>query len=112
MNSVYISLKIMIQVKVFGAESQLTKLVPDFTDVNPDDAFSSIPYEKGHMLLYHLEQILGGVDVFNKYLKAHIERFKGLPIDTDMWKSFLYEYFSDKVCFYKNYSFKIGYLMI
>lgn len=40
-------------------------------------------------------------DVFNKYLRAHIEKFKGLSVDTDSWKAFLYEHFSDKVfaCF-------------
>ncbi len=28
---------------------------------------------------------------------AHIEKFNGLSFDTDDWKAFLYEYFSDKV---------------
>ena len=37
------------------------------------------------------------LDVFNKYLRAHIERFKGKSIDTNDWKEFLYEYFADKV---------------
>ena len=35
-------------------------------------------------------------EIFSKYLKAHIERFKGLSIDTNDWKSYLYEYFHDK----------------
>ena len=70
------------------------------------------------MLLYYLEEILGGVgmktlflytqqfknlsvkfisEIFNKYLKAHIEKFKGKSINSDQWKDFLYEYFHDKV---------------
>lgn len=107
----------IIKVNVFGENSQLTRLVPDLSKVDPEDAFSSIPYEKGHSFLFYLELILGGkgnfsflrifssfvpqlsnlTDVFNKYLRAHIDKFKGLSIDTNMWKSYLYEYFSDKV---------------
>lgn len=37
-----------------------TKLIPDLRGVDPDDAFSIVPYEKGFTLLYHLETILGG----------------------------------------------------
>ena len=81
---------------VFGKDSPLTRLCPCLRETDPDDAFSSIPYEKGHMLLYHLEELLGGVEVFNKYLRAHIDRFSGKAINSDEWKAFLYEYFSDK----------------
>lgn len=44
----------------FGAQNPLTSLVPSLRDVDPDDAFSSVPYEKGFALLYHLETLLGG----------------------------------------------------
>jgi leukotriene-A4 hydrolase len=80
----------------FGEDNQLTKLIPNLTDVDPDDSFSSIPYEKGHMLLYLLETKLGGIEVFDKYLRAHIERFNSLSFDSNDWKTFLYEYFHDK----------------
>lgn len=48
------------QVNTFGANSPLTNLVPALQDVDPDEAFSSVPYEKGFALLYHLEELLGG----------------------------------------------------
>jgi leukotriene-A4 hydrolase len=83
--------------ETFAPTSPLTQLVTCLAEIDPDDAFSSIPYEKGHMLLYHLEELLGGVDVFNKYLRAHIEQFKGTSINSDEWKAYLYEYFHDKV---------------
>ena len=44
----------------FGANNPLTNLVPSLLDVSPDDAFSSVPYEKGFALLYHLEELMGG----------------------------------------------------
>lgn len=84
------------EVNNFGETNQLTNLCPCLKGIDPDESFSSIPYEKGHMFLYYLEELLGGVDIFNKYLKAYIERFKGMSIDTNEWKAFLYEYFSDQ----------------
>eukprot|EP00105_Crassostrea_gigas_P000849 XP_011412804.2 PREDICTED: leukotriene A-4 hydrolase-like [Crassostrea gigas] len=34
--------------------------------------------------------------VFEKFLRAYIERFKQQSIDSDQWKEFLYSYFQDK----------------
>lgn len=48
------------QVNTFGANNPLTNLVPSLQEVDPDEAFSSVPYEKGFALLYHLEELLGG----------------------------------------------------
>lgn len=36
-------------------------------------------------------------EVFEKFLRAYIERFKQQSIDSDQWKDFLYSYFQDKV---------------
>lgn len=83
-------------VQTFGENHEFTKLVPNLTDKNPDDSFSSIPYEKGFMLLYHLEEKLGGIEVFDKYLMAHVKKFDSKSFDTNDWKAFLYEYFNDK----------------
>ena len=38
----------------------MTQLVVDLKDTDPDDAFSSVPYEKGSCFLFYLERILGG----------------------------------------------------
>lgn len=48
------------QVNTFGATHPLTSLVPSLQEVDPDEAFSSVPYEKGFALLFHLEELLGG----------------------------------------------------
>jgi len=37
-----------------------THLIPELKGVDPDDAFSIVPYEKGSNLLMYLEQKLGG----------------------------------------------------
>ena len=42
----------------FGADNPLTALVPNLDGVDPDDSFSSVPYEKGSNFLYYLEQLV------------------------------------------------------
>ena len=46
-------------VEVFGPTNQLTALVPKLEGVDPDDSFSSVPYEKGSSFLYYIESLLG-----------------------------------------------------
>jgi leukotriene-A4 hydrolase len=41
-----------------------------------------------------LETILGGPDIFEPYLKAHVEMFSHKSITTDDFKDFLFKYFS------------------
>ena len=42
----------------FKPSDPLTALVPKLEEVDPDDAFSVVPYEKGHTFLWYLEQLL------------------------------------------------------
>lgn len=36
-------------------------------------------------MLYYLERLVGGLEVFGPYQKAYVERFSGLSITTDDW---------------------------
>lgn len=87
---------LLYAVETLGAESPLTSLVPPLQGIHPDEAFSSIPYEKGHTFLYYLEELLGGPEVFDPFLKSYIEKFKFKSIDTSQWKEYLFDYFKDK----------------
>ncbi|GIY29295.1 leukotriene A-4 hydrolase [Caerostris darwini] len=79
------------EVKRLGEKHNFTKLVPDLKGVDPDEAFSSIPYEKGQALLFYLESILGGPEEFEKFLKAyHFEDKKDI-LDKVEWDAWLYE---------------------
>ncbi|VDK82515.1 unnamed protein product [Litomosoides sigmodontis] len=79
----------------FPNDHPFTKLIPNLQNIDPEDAYSVIPYEKGSAFLMVLEQQLG-VPQFNEFLKKYIEKFAQKSIVTDDWKAFLYEYFSDK----------------
>lgn len=59
----------------FGENHPFTSLNPSLTDADPDDAFSSIPYEKGSALLFYLEKLLGGPVVFDAFLRAYFNHF-------------------------------------
>jgi hypothetical protein len=43
-----------------GASNPLTSLMPDLTGIDPDDSFSTVPYEKGQAFLWYLEDLVGG----------------------------------------------------
>jgi len=97
----------------------LTNLVPDLTGVDPDDAFSTVPYEKGYTFLYYLEEKVGGKsmsldnlkvvelhtystptisifsDVFEPFLREYIRINRFKSIDTDKFKSDFIKYFTD-----------------
>lgn len=51
-------------ITAFKDHPGLTALVPDIAGVDPDDAFSSVPYEKGFSLLVLVEQIVRGFSLF------------------------------------------------
>ncbi|CAN9508361.1 unnamed protein product [Ophioblennius macclurei] len=84
-------------VNTFGANNPLTNLVPSLNEVDPDDAFSSVPYEKGFALLYHLEELMGGPEVFMGFVKSYIQMFAYGSVTSEEWKNYLFTYFKDKV---------------
>ncbi|CAG8833049.1 15402_t:CDS:2, partial [Gigaspora margarita] len=77
-------------IELFGESNVLTALTPKLKDVDPDDSFSSVPYEKGFKFLYHIQKVIGGPQNFKPYMKAHVQEFAGKSITTDDWKRFLY----------------------
>ncbi len=42
---------------------------------DPDDAFSSVPHEKGFASLHCLQTVVGGPLVFEPIVKEHVKRF-------------------------------------
>uniref|UniRef100_A0A8C3Y078 Leukotriene A-4 hydrolase n=1 Tax=Catharus ustulatus TaxID=91951 RepID=A0A8C3Y078_CATUS len=84
-------------INTLGDKNPVTNLIINLDEVDPDVAYSSVPYEKGFALLFYLEQLLGGPDVFIGFLKAYVQKFAYKSIVTEDWKKFLYSYFKDKV---------------
>ncbi|KAG8823910.1 hypothetical protein FRC19_002883 [Serendipita sp. 401] len=80
--------------KGYESKPKYQRLVIEFDyGEDPDDAYSSIPYEKGANFLLYLERQLGGLDIFLKYAQDYVKTFDGKSIGTEEWKEHLYWYF-------------------
>lgn len=80
--------------KEYAERPKYQRLVIEFQKgEDPDDAYSSVPYEKGANFLLYLETQLGGLDTFLPYVRDYVNTFMGKSITTHQWRSHLYEYF-------------------
>ncbi|SCV69938.1 BQ2448_1332 [Microbotryum intermedium] len=68
--------------------------IPYAEGEDPDDGFSSVPYDKGANFLYLIERTVGGVEVFKPYLIAYVKRFDGLSISTQDWLDHFWDYWN------------------
>lgn len=74
----------------FGPGSPLTKLRTHLEGIDPDDAFSSVPYEKGARFLVLCERTVGR-ERFDRFLLDYIGRYRFTSITTEEFLSFLEE---------------------
>ena len=77
----------------FGNTHEFTKLIVDLKGQDPDDAFSSIPYEKGFVFLYYLEHLLTQ-PVFDKFIPHYFTTWKGRSLDSYDFKATLLDFFN------------------
>ncbi|KAH8241790.1 hypothetical protein KR026_000550 [Drosophila bipectinata] len=88
--------KTLIQIRTqLDKTPELTKLVVDLSNCGPDDAFSSVPYIKGSTFLRYLEDLFGGPSVFEPFLRDYLKKYAYKSIETNDFKSALYDYFKD-----------------
>ena len=76
----------------FKDQPALTKLRTHLEGIDPDDAFSSIPYEKGARLVIALERAVGEA-AFADFLKAYMQHFRFQSITTEQFCAFVEEQF-------------------
>jgi len=72
----------------FANEPHLTVLRLHLTGIDPDDAFSSIPYEKGARLVAALEREVGE-DRFHRFLREYMDAHRFTSITTEQFCSFV-----------------------
>jgi len=72
----------------FGVDSPLTRLETDLAGVDPDDAFSSIPYEKGALFLALCERTAGR-ERWDRFVREYIAQFRFTSITTADFLGFL-----------------------
>eukprot|EP00697_Spironema_sp_BW2_P004061 gnl/Spiro4/15473_TR8329_c0_g1_i1.p1 gnl/Spiro4/15473_TR8329_c0_g1~~gnl/Spiro4/15473_TR8329_c0_g1_i1.p1 ORF type:complete len:631 (-),score=182.25 gnl/Spiro4/15473_TR8329_c0_g1_i1:100-1947(-) len=85
-------------VERYGATHEFTKLQPNLTGIDPDDAFSKIPYEKGSLFLLYLEtQIVGSVDLMKQWLHSYFTTFRNRSLSTADMRAHFLKFFEGKV---------------
>ncbi|KAK4548365.1 hypothetical protein LTR36_010236 [Oleoguttula mirabilis] len=77
----------------YGEDHNFTKLIPDLKGQDPDDAFSSIPYEKGFVFLYGFEKLLGK-DKWDTFIPHYFTTYKQRSVDSYEFKATLLSFFS------------------
>ncbi|MEO8706041.1 MAG: leukotriene A4 hydrolase C-terminal domain-containing protein, partial [Kofleriaceae bacterium] len=66
----------------FADRPGLTRLRTVLAGIDPDDAFSQVPYEKGNLFLRTLEEEIGR-DRFDTWLRSYLKTFRFGAITTD-----------------------------
>merc|ERR1740129_516112 len=82
-------------VKSLGKNNPYTSLVVNLTNSTPDDAFSSIPYEKGSVFLWYLESLVGENKMEN-FLRSYYKQFQYESISSETFKKYFTGYFSSE----------------
>jgi len=80
-------------IEQYGEDHPYTKLIVDLKGADPDDAFSSIPYEKGFHALYAFELLLGKKK-WDSFIPHYFETFKFKSVDSYDFKSCLIDFFA------------------
>jgi len=80
-----------------SGESEFTKLRPNLLGIDPDDAFSIVPYEKGCLFLFFLELKVGGKENMLGWLNDLYVQYKMKTIDAEIVKENFENYFRGKV---------------
>lgn len=81
---------LLTSVRNFGNKTEFTRLKPNLQGMNPDDAFSSVPYEKGFLFLIALEREVGR-SKFDPFVRAYISDFSFQSITTEQFLDYVNE---------------------
>ena len=76
-----------------GCDHTFSCLLPDLKNIDPDDAFSSIPYEKGFSFLWYLQTKAGGAEAFGPFVLAYMKEFAHRTLTSYDFKDFYLNFF-------------------
>lgn len=82
--------------------SDFQKLVLNIGDQDPDDAYSTIAYEKGFLLLYCLEQRVG-TEAFEAFFQAYVKHFAYKTLTSEDFREFFMDYFQKDAARLKDF---------
>ncbi|GAB1315045.1 Leucyl aminopeptidase yscIV [Madurella fahalii] len=80
-------------IEEFGENHEFTKLCISHKGIDPDDAFSTVPYEKGFHFIYYLDRLVGREN-FDKFIPHYFGKWANKSLDSYEFKDTFLEFFS------------------
>ncbi|KAF7519061.1 hypothetical protein G7054_g13236 [Neopestalotiopsis clavispora] len=81
-------------VKLLGPEHEFTKLIISHKGVDPEDAFSTVPYEKGFHFLWYLDKLVGR-EHFDKFIPHYFKTWARKSLDSFEFKQTFLDFFNN-----------------
>ncbi|CAH0024370.1 unnamed protein product [Clonostachys rhizophaga] len=81
-------------VKHFGEDHEYTKLIISHDNVDPEDVYSTIAYEKGFHLVYYLERVVGRPN-FDKFIPHYFTKWSGKSLDSFEFRDTFMDFFNN-----------------
>ena len=78
---------------LFGNDHEYTKLIISHKNVDPEDVYSTVAYEKGFHFLYYLDQQVGR-DNFDKFIPHYFTKWSGKSLDSFEFRDTFMEFFN------------------
>lgn len=79
-------------VQQFGADHVFTQLCVPHDGIDPDDAFSTVPYEKGFHMVWYLDRLVGR-DNFDRFIPHYFEKYTNKSLDSYDFKDTFLAFF-------------------
>jgi leukotriene-A4 hydrolase len=89
----YEGLKDDVQRYLEAGEPEMTCLVPPLEGIDPDDSFSSVPYERGMNFLFYLQRKVGKA-AFQSFFKAYVLEYASKTITSHGFRLFFESHFA------------------
>jgi leukotriene-A4 hydrolase len=80
--------ELIADIKILGEDSEYTRLSPNYGGNDPDDGFSTVPYEKGYQLLIYIEKLIGKEN-FKEVMQKYIKKYRYKSVDYTAFKEVL-----------------------
>ncbi|GAO17142.1 uncharacterized protein UV8b_00351 [Ustilaginoidea virens] len=80
-------------VALFGKDHEYTKLIISHRNVDPEDVYSSVAYEKGFHFLYYLDRLVGR-EAFDKFIPHYFAKWSGKSLDSFEFRDTFMSFFN------------------
>ncbi|KAK3995050.1 peptidase family M1-domain-containing protein [Cladorrhinum sp. PSN332] len=79
-------------IEEYGKDHEFTKLCISHKGIDPDDAFSTVPYEKGFHFIYYLDRLVGREN-FDKFIPHYFNKWATKSLDSFEFRDTFLEFF-------------------